>query len=117
MSGQWKTADFQPGDLLTFSMHTLHMSTTNMTNRARISADVRWQPAAEPADPRYVGDVSTYLKGMAKAGAWTKSAESDDAGRTDASSASVTGASEKEETTKVTMEQLRAGWGFPVEGP
>ena len=65
--GQWRTADFAPGDVLIFSMHTLHMSTTNTTQRARISADVRWLPAGERADPRYVGDVETYLKQMSKA--------------------------------------------------
>ena len=51
--GQWKTATFEPGDVLIFSLHTLHMSTTNLTDKVRISCDVRWQPKSEPADQRF----------------------------------------------------------------
>ena len=50
---KWKTTDFAAGDVLIFSMQTLHMSTTNMTDKARISCDTRWQPSSEPLDPRY----------------------------------------------------------------
>ena len=53
---KWKTTDFAAGDVLIFSMQTLHMSTTNMTNKARISCDTRWQPSSEPLDPRYTWD-------------------------------------------------------------
>ena len=56
MCAQWKTADFKAGDLLLFGMATVHMSTPNTTQHVRISADVRWQPATEPIDKRYVGD-------------------------------------------------------------
>ena len=49
---KWKTTDFSAGDILIFTMQTLHMSTTNMTNKARISCDTRWQPSSEPFDPR-----------------------------------------------------------------
>ena len=127
--GQWKTADFAPGDILTFSMRTLHMSTTNTTNRVRLSADVRWQPAAEPADPRYVGDVETYLKQMSKAGAWNTdedvkaaaggeegAASEEEAGRgsgTARPQAEARGVKELEKQ-RVTIEQLRERWGFPV---
>eukprot|EP00854_Cymbomonas_tetramitiformis_P004196 gene4196-5172_t len=52
---QWLTADFEAGDIMIFTMRTLHMSTTNISDRARVSCDVRWQPAAAPCDPRYVG--------------------------------------------------------------
>ncbi|MEX0777403.1 MAG: phytanoyl-CoA dioxygenase family protein [Phycisphaeraceae bacterium] len=54
--GQWQTTEFRAGDLLTFGLFTLHASITNMTNRYRISADVRFQPAHLPIDPRFVGD-------------------------------------------------------------
>ncbi len=53
--GQWKTASFRMGDILTFGMYTMHASTTNTTNRWRLSCDVRYQPAADPADKRWVG--------------------------------------------------------------
>ena len=132
--GQWRTADFEPGDVLTFSMLTLHMSTTNTTGRARISADVRWQPACEPVDPRYVGAVEEYLKVQSKAGAWNAGGEqsgekdgdeggdettpaAEPAGGDEGSSAAAGVAEAGERTTsppRVTMEELRARWGFPV---
>lgn len=54
--GQWKTTAFRAGDMLTFGMFTLHASTTNTTDRWRLSCDVRFQPLSDPADPRWVGD-------------------------------------------------------------
>lgn len=68
--GQWKTSSFRPGDILTFGMYTLHASTTNTTDRWRLSCDVRFQPAADPIDERWVGDnpIGHYAwgKGAAK---------------------------------------------------
>lgn len=52
----WLTSDFQMGDVMIFGMHTMHASTTNLTNRFRLSCDVRFQPASEPADPRWIGE-------------------------------------------------------------
>ena len=51
------TANFEPGDVIVFSMFTLHGSFDNASpiNRARLTTDVRWQPRSEPADERYVG--------------------------------------------------------------
>ncbi|XP_050409654.2 uncharacterized protein LOC126824466 [Patella vulgata] len=57
--GQWKTTNFQAGDVMIFSMRTVHMSTVNLTNFARISCDTRWQPLDDVADPRYIGDFQT----------------------------------------------------------
>ncbi|XP_013068695.2 uncharacterized protein LOC106056465 [Biomphalaria glabrata] len=57
--GQWKTTDFKAGDVLIFNMRTVHMSTTNTTQFARISCDTRWQPSSQPADPRFSGNVET----------------------------------------------------------
>jgi len=54
--GQWKTTSFRMGDILTFGMYTMHASTTNTTDRWRLSCDVRYQPASEPADRRWVGE-------------------------------------------------------------
>ena len=54
--GQWATTNFRAGDVIFFGMHTMHASTTNLTNRFRLSCDVRFQPAADPADKRWVGD-------------------------------------------------------------
>lgn len=57
--GQWQTTDFYAGDILLFGMFTMHASTTNMTNRYRISADVRYQPASASVDDRWYGNLRT----------------------------------------------------------
>jgi len=60
------TADFQIGDLLLVSMFALHGSLDNVStqNRVRLSCDVRFQPAAFPADDsRYFGEYPTGSKG------------------------------------------------------
>ena len=53
--GVWRTAAFEMGDVMIFGMHTLHASTTNTTNRYRLSCDVRYQPKADPIDDRWTG--------------------------------------------------------------
>lgn len=52
---RWLTNDYQAGDLVTFSMHTAHMGLDNNADRVRLSCDIRYQPASEPADPRWIG--------------------------------------------------------------
>ncbi|KAH9525370.1 hypothetical protein Btru_001199 [Bulinus truncatus] len=89
--GQWKTTDFKAGDVLIFNMRTVHMSTTNMTNLARISCDTRWQPSSQPADPRFCGDVQIS---KAKFGLRSKMASSDSS------------------ETSTTIEKLREEWGI-----
>ena len=56
LGGRWLTAEFRAGDLLTFSMATVHASLDNQTDRVRISSDTRYQPAGDPVDERWVGD-------------------------------------------------------------
>ena len=51
--GQWLGADYRAGDVIIFGMHTMHASTTNLTDRFRLSCDVRFQPASEPVDARW----------------------------------------------------------------
>ena len=58
--GQWLTGEFFMGDVILFGMHTMHASTTNLTNRFRLSCDVRFQPASEPADKRWVANGSGH---------------------------------------------------------
>ncbi|HRW05148.1 MAG TPA: phytanoyl-CoA dioxygenase family protein [Caldilineaceae bacterium] len=64
--GQWATTDFRAGDVILFGMHTMHASTTNLTNRFRLSCDVRFQPASEPADKRWLGDEGTGHSALGK---------------------------------------------------
>jgi hypothetical protein len=54
--GHWATTNFRAGDMLAFGLFTMHASTTNMTDRWRISCDVRYQPAADSIDERWIGE-------------------------------------------------------------
>ena len=54
--GQWQTTRFQAGDLLILTMLTMHTSTKNRSDRWRISSDIRFQPADDPIDERWIGD-------------------------------------------------------------
>ena len=55
LGGRWLTANFRAGDLLTFSMYTVHCSLDNHSDQIRLSSDTRYQLASEPADERWVG--------------------------------------------------------------
>lgn len=90
----WVSGDYGAGDVIIFGMHTLHMSTANLTDSVRISCDVRWQAAAEPIDERYVGTAQELKDKQAqrkKGGAWAAD------GGADASAVSIS--------------DLRAKWG------
>lgn len=54
--GKWRTTEFRAGDVLIFSMYTMHMSLNIAGDRWRISCDTRFQPADEPVDERWVGE-------------------------------------------------------------
>jgi ectoine hydroxylase-related dioxygenase (phytanoyl-CoA dioxygenase family) len=54
---RWLTSEYRMGDLLIFSMYTLHCSTDNRSELLRLSTDSRYQPASEPADERWIGPV------------------------------------------------------------
>ena len=56
LGGRWLTADYRMGDLLVFTMYTMHAAHDNKTDRLRISTDSRYQLASEPIDSRWVGD-------------------------------------------------------------
>ena len=54
--GRWLTSEFEPGDLLTFRMDTIHASIDNTTQRIRLSTDTRYQRSDEPVDESWVGE-------------------------------------------------------------
>ena len=56
LGGRWLTADFRAGDLLTFSMYTVHCSLDNHSDQIRLSSDTRYQLATEPIDERWIGE-------------------------------------------------------------
>jgi len=53
--GRWRTSEYRAGDVLIFSMFTVHASLDNRSTRVRLSSDSRYQPASAPADERWVG--------------------------------------------------------------
>ncbi len=56
LGGRWLTADFRAGDLLTFSMFTVHCSLDNHSDQIRLSSDTRYQLASDPVDERWIGE-------------------------------------------------------------
>ena len=56
----WRTCDFQSGDVVLLALDVVHMSLTNVSGeeakngaaRARVSVDTRWQPEGDHPDPR-----------------------------------------------------------------
>lgn len=59
----WRTADFEPGDVVALGVDACHMSASNESGsnertaggkgaRVRLSCDTRWQPASKETDPR-----------------------------------------------------------------
>lgn len=55
LGGRWLTSEFRAGDLLTFTMNTVHGSLDNQSDRIRLSCDIRYQLASEEVDERWVG--------------------------------------------------------------
>ena len=55
LGGRWLSADYELGDVLIFTMGTVHGSIDNFSNRIRLSSDSRYQRASEPADDRWIG--------------------------------------------------------------
>ncbi len=51
---RWLTAEYAPGDLLIFSMKTVHASIENRTEHIRLSSDTRYQRADQPRDERWI---------------------------------------------------------------
>jgi hypothetical protein len=54
--GHWATTSFSVGDVIIFSMFLMHASLVNTSDKVRITADTRYQLAAEPIDERWVGE-------------------------------------------------------------
>jgi ectoine hydroxylase-related dioxygenase (phytanoyl-CoA dioxygenase family) len=55
LGGKWLTNEFRMGDLLVFSIYTVHASLDNQSDKIRLSSDTRYQRASEPADERWIG--------------------------------------------------------------
>jgi len=68
LGGRWLTADYTLGDLLIFSVYTVHCSLDNSSDRIRITSDTRYQLASEPVDERWIGEEPIAHGPAAKAG-------------------------------------------------
>ena len=55
LGGRWLSTEFKMGDVLIFSIYTIHASTDNISENLRFSCDSRYQLASEPVDERWVG--------------------------------------------------------------
>ena len=59
---QWVTTDYKAGDLLVFTMFTMHGAVQNTTtNQLRLSADIRFQPRSHPVDNRYTAHGPEWI--------------------------------------------------------
>jgi hypothetical protein len=56
LGGRWLTDEYCAGDVLVFSIFTVHASLDNRSSAIRLSSDSRYQPAGEAADPRWIGE-------------------------------------------------------------
>jgi hypothetical protein len=54
LNGRWLTADYRMGDVLIFSIQTMHASLDNQANTIRLSSDTRYQRADQPLDDRWI---------------------------------------------------------------
>jgi len=62
---RFETAHFMPGDIVFFTLKTVHGSAVNQSNRWRMSVDVRFQPASHPIDERWFKDPKDQeIKGL-----------------------------------------------------
>ena len=109
-AGGWVSGDYAAGDVVIFGMHTLHMSTANLTNNVRVSCDVRWQPASDAIDERYTGSAEELREKQAqrkRGGAWVAAGAGAGAGADGSGSAAAA-----QPAPTVTMQGLRARWGL-----
>jgi len=56
LGGRWLSTDYRIGDVLIFTMGTVHGSIDNFSKKIRLSSDSRYQRASEPADERWIGE-------------------------------------------------------------
>jgi hypothetical protein len=56
LGGRWLSAEYSAGDVLIFTMYTVHGSLDNHSNQIRLSSDSRYQLASEPIDERWMGE-------------------------------------------------------------
>jgi hypothetical protein len=56
LGGRWLTAEYQMGDVVIFSMNTVHGGMDNRSDQLRLSSDSRYQLATDLIDERWIGE-------------------------------------------------------------
>ena len=79
---RWLSTEFKAGDVLIFSMFTIHASLDNHSSAIRLSTDSRYQLASEPVDERWVGSnpIGHSLAGRRSRICWVNACENDEVG-------------------------------------
>lgn len=96
MGSGFATAKYEVGDVVVFTLRTVHGSAVNCTQQWRISCDVRFQPASEPIDQRWIRDEDGKIPG--ETSRW------------------VLHRNDPKEYPK-TMEMAKQDWGFAADAP
>jgi hypothetical protein len=65
---KWLIGDYQAGDVIIMGLHMFHGSLRNEMDKVRFTCDVRYQPASEPRDNRWIGDNPIAHRDWWKAG-------------------------------------------------
>merc|ERR1712187_191384 len=68
--GVWRTAEYSPGDIVIFTMHTFHGSSVNQTEYWRLSFDLRFRPMASPVED-LDGKLSPNEQTFSNEGRWS----------------------------------------------
>lgn len=56
LNRRWLTSPYKMGDVVVFSVFTIHGGLDNHSNTIRLSSDTRYQLASEPIDERWIGE-------------------------------------------------------------
>ncbi len=56
LNRRWLVSEYRAGDLLLFTMFTIHASLDNQSEQIRISSDSRYQLRSEACDERWIGE-------------------------------------------------------------
>ncbi len=53
---RWLVADYEAGDVVIHTAHTIHAALDNVSSQVRLSTDIRYQLSTAPIDPRWQYD-------------------------------------------------------------
>lgn len=104
---RWKSVDFKAGDILIFTLRTVHMSSVNQNeeNRLRMSCDTRWLNAEEQADARFMWNEEAKCMGNPHSKRLKFGLHNTDEKGTEINE-------NQQNLHRVTIQQLRRKWGI-----